>query len=49
MFTAALVEPVLLEAVMVWLAEARAAVGVPEITPETLFNVRPGGNAGETV
>ena len=42
------VDPALLDAVMVYVAAAAAAVGVPLIWPLEAFRERPAGSAGAT-
>ena len=49
MVTVAVELPPLLFAVIVYVADEDAAVGVPEIAPVVLDNARPAGSDGETV
>ena len=48
MVTVAVALPPLLFAVIVYVADEDAAVGVPEIAPVVLDNARPAGSDGET-
>ena len=48
MVTVAVALPPVLVAVIVYVADEDAAVGVPEIAPDVLDNARPAGSDGET-